>query len=70
MYPAYEQARDRHQDMLHMAVEQRHGRMVRRLDRAARRVDRAQTRLDRTRCDREDIALYAELAGLEPMQRQ
>jgi hypothetical protein len=69
MFPAYEQARDRQLDMLDNAVEQRHGLMARRLDRAGRRVERAETRLARTRCDRESIALNAELAGLELAQR-
>jgi hypothetical protein len=69
MYPAYEQARDRQQDMLNMAVEQRHGLMFRRAGRAARRVERAERRLARIRCDREAIALNAELAGLELVRR-
>jgi hypothetical protein len=69
MYPAYERAIDRQQDMLDAAVAQRHGRMAARLGRAARRVDRAEMRLVRTRCDSQSVALTAELAGLELVHR-
>ena len=69
MYPAYEQAKHRQHDMLHVAGEQRHGLMIQRLDRAARRVERAQTQLTRTRCHSESVALNADLAGLELARR-
>ena len=68
MYAAYEQARERQQEMLDLAAERRHGLRLRRLARATRRVERAERQLARGR--REASCLRAELAGLEPASRR
>jgi hypothetical protein len=68
MYAAYEQAKERHQEMLDLAAEQRHGLRLRKLARATRRVERAERQLARGR--RQASCLRAELAGLEPVSRR
>jgi len=68
MYLAYEQAKERQQEMLEMAAAERHSLRLRRLARANRRVERAERQLARGR--REASCLRAELAGLELASRR